>query len=149
MISRRSFATLLGLSPVAAPLAAKAAVDKEIASLVGLSGAIAPTAEYGNGAFGPSAIGGNEYLKIRIAAAEYAKLMGLPEFVRENMRRSSGYVSALDPDLAAKRSWSMSVKILTQRERNLERQIEAVQHGAWHSRASMTFKTLTGWEWPW
>ncbi len=150
MISRRGFATLLGLGPVVAPLAAKATVDKEIASLAGMSG-IAPAFEHGTGLYGAPTpqCSMDYYAKTKIAASEYIKLSGLPEFVQESLRRQSQYVNALDPDIAAKRSWSMSVKILSQRERNLERGIEALHHGAWHSKRSMMFKTLTGWEWPW
>jgi hypothetical protein len=150
VISRRSFATLLGLAPMAAPVAAKAAMDAEIANLAGVSSVVAPAFEQSAGQYGAPAQGGMDYYaKTKIAASEYIKLSGLPEFVHENLRRQSQYVSGLDPDIAAKRSWSMSVKVLTQRERNLARGIEALHHGAWHSKRSMMFKTLTGWEWPW
>jgi hypothetical protein len=151
MISRRSFTALLGLSPLAGPVAAKAAVDAEIANLAGMGRNIAPAFQQSTGLYGaPSTLGGMDYYdKTKIAASEYIKLSGLPEFVQESLRRQSQYVGALDPDIAAKRSWSMSVKILTQRERNLERSVEALHHGAWHSKRSMMFKTLTGWEWPW
>ena len=146
-LSRRSFAKALGLAPVAAPLAAKAAADAEIAKLIGIS-SVAPQFEYGVSTAGvPQS--SFDYDKARIAAAQYAKNVGLPDFVRESMRRNSQYVGALDPDLAAKKSWSMSVKILTQRERNLERSIAALQYGALQSQGTMMFKKLTGWDWPW
>jgi hypothetical protein len=35
------------------------------------------------------------------------------------------------------------------RERNLERQIEAIQYGAWYQRGASVFQQLTGWRWPW
>lgn len=147
-LSRRSFAKYLGLTP----LAAKATADAEIARLAGISTGGAPSLQYAaSGGYGVpvGAAGPDDYNKARIAAAQYAKNVGLPEFVRESMRRNSQYVGALDVDLAAKRSWSMSVKILTQRERNLERNIEALQHGAWQSQGQMMFKKITGWDWPW
>ena len=89
------------------------------------------------------------YEQVKIAAAAYAKNVGLPSFVKEGLRRNSQYVGQLDPDLAAKRAWSMSVKILTQRERNLERQLEVIQYNAWQAQSSSLFKKLTGWDWPW
>ena len=146
-LSRRSFAKFLGLAPLAAPLAAKAATDSEIAKLAGVALDGAPALQYAPSYGTPS--GMDEYNKARIAAAEYTNLVGLPEFVKEQLRRNSQYVSCLDPDLAAKRSWSMSVKIMTQRERNYVRQLELLQHGSWHAKACSTFKSVTGWDWPW
>lgn len=145
MATRRSVIQLLGLAPVAAPLAAKAATDAQIAKLAGitLEGAAAA------GSYAPSPQGFDDYNKTRIAASEYAKLVGIPDFVKEQLRRNSQYVGVLDPDIAAKRSWSMSVKIATQRQRNYERQLELLQHTGWHARSAMAFKKLTGWDWPW
>jgi hypothetical protein len=146
-LSRRSFAKFLGLAPMAAPLAAKAATDSEIAKLAGVALEGAPSTQYAPGYGVP--VGMDEYNKARVAAADYARLVGVPEFVKEQLRRNSQYVSCLDPDLAAKRSWSMSVKIATQRERNYARQLELLDHSSWHARSGMAFKKLTGWDWPW
>ena len=149
-LSRRNFSRLLGLAPVTARLAAKAAADAEIAKLAGIVGSgSAPTFQASGGYGSPAPISSDDYLKTRIAAAHYAKIVGMPDFVKEMMRRNSQYVGQLDPDLAAKRSWSMSVKILTQRERNMERLIEQIEYGAWLSQGQSTFKKLTGWDWPW
>ena len=149
-LSRRRFTKALGLVPMVAPLAAKAAADAEIAKLVDIRPGAGPFQLGANNYGGPAAPSGlDDYAKARIAAADYVKHVGLPDFVRESFRRDAQYVSLLDPDIAAKRSWSMSVKILTQRERNLERRIEAMHHGAWQSNASLLFKRLTGWDWPW
>ena len=148
MISRRGVAKLLGLTPAALPLATKAAVDAEIGGLSGVSSRGAASIAYDSPNGFPST-SGTDYDKARLAAADYVKLMGVPDFARETMRRSAGYVGVLDADIAAHRSWSMSVKILTQRERNLDRQIESIAHTAWKSRRQSAFKALTGWEWPW
>jgi hypothetical protein len=139
---------MLGLAPAAAPLAAKGAADAQIAKLAGVVVEGASASQYaaptGAGFPGP-----DEYNKTRIAASEYVKMVGVPDFVTEQIRRESQYVSYLDPDLAAKRSWSMSVKIATQRQRNFERRMELLQHSGWQARSSMAFKKLTGWDWPW
>jgi hypothetical protein len=142
--SRRNILKLLGVTPAAAPLAAKAAADSEIAKLAGLALDSAPPRQYA-----PSYGMGEDYLKARVAAADYVKLLGVPDFVKEQLRRNAQYVSCLDPDLAAKRSWSMAVKIVTQRERNFERQLELLSHSSWHAKSMVAFKKITGWEWPW
>jgi hypothetical protein len=148
MTTRRSLIHLLGLAP-AAPLAAKMAVDKEIAKLSGVMGeGAAPAAHYG-ACMGGTPVQSISYGKLRIAASQYAKSVGLPEFVLEQLRRNSSYVGVLDPDLAAKRSWSMCVKIAEQRERNLARAIEQFEFSGRYEKASMAFKALTGWDWPW
>jgi hypothetical protein len=135
---------MIGLAPVAAsPLAAKAASDSQIAKLVGIvDGAGSPKWSAPTG--GPA-----DWNKTRVAASEYMKFVGIPDFVREQVWRESQYVSYLDPDLAAKRSWSMSVKVLTQRQRNFERRMEQLQHSGTQARAAMAFQKLTGWDWPW
>ena len=45
----------------------------------------------------------------------------LPDWLDDELRERNRYVGYLDPDIAAKRSWSMAVKIATQRERNIAR----------------------------
>lgn len=147
-LSRRNFTKFLGLAPMAAPLAAKAATDAQIAKLAGVATEAAPALQYSAG-FGSPVQEVGDYNKARIAAADYAKLMGVPDFVRDQLWRQAQYVGCLDPDLAAKRSWSMSVKIATQRQRNFERQLEVIQHSSWQARSSVAFKKLTGWDWPW
>jgi hypothetical protein len=148
MIGRRSVLKLLGLAPAAAPLAAKAAADAEIAKLTGIN--VGASAGFYPTHPGPGgSLGFDEYNKLKIAAAGYSEVGGIPEFVREQLWRNAQYVSYLDPDLASKRSWSMAVKIQTQRERNFQRQLESVRYSGRHATASMAFKKLTGWDWPW
>jgi len=122
------------------------------ASIAKLAGVIVEGSATGLGtaAIGgvPQALDPNSYVKTRISAAQYIRMFGVPEFVDEAFRRNSLYVGTLDPDIAAKKSWSMSVKILTQRQRNYERQLEFVQHTARHHKMAAAFKTLTGWDWP-
>lgn len=147
-LSRRKFTALLGLAPAAAPLAAKAAADAGIGQLVGIRD-LAPPVAYGAGGMSAPPSQLDDYARSQIAAADYVRMFGVPDFVKENTRRNCGYISALDPDIACKRSWSMSVKIATQRQRNYERSIEQMQHSAWHTKARAGFKTLAGFDWPW
>lgn len=143
-MNRRGFFKLLGVAPVAA----KAAADAEIAKVTTLgNGFVAP--HLLQGANGGGFPGSSSFDNNRLAAAAYMKLKGLPEHVREQLWRNATYVGALDPDLAALKSFSMSVKILTQRERNFQRALEAQEHSFWYARASGLFRAATGWDWPW
>ena len=148
MTNRRSFLKLIRFAPTA-PLAAKAAADAHIAKMAGVALDVAPAHAYGASGVAPQPMGSAEWERTQIAAADYVKLFGLPEFVRENMWRNSQYVGALDPDLAAKRSWSMSVKIAEQRQRNFKRNMEQLQYNAWHSKGKSAFKAISGFDWPW
>lgn len=145
-MNRRSILRLIGLSP-AAPMAAKVALDTEVARLAGLQAGAGPFQYSGGGAPASSSDGGG-YERSQVAAAEYVRAIGVPDFVRDTLMRQSQYVSFLDPDLAAKRSWSMSVKILTQRQRNYERAVEAVFYQSRHAVARTAFRKFTGWDWP-
>jgi hypothetical protein len=139
---RRAFGAIGGLA--ATPIAAKEAIDKKIAE-VAINGGVmlAPPKEVA-GAL-PDA---GEWIDRYVPVANYIKMLGVPDFVREHYRRTSTYVAALDPDIAALRSFSMSVKILMQRERNLERMLESLEYQGKQSRASTAFKAVTGWVWP-
>src|SRR5579872_7285530 len=89
---RRGFLRVLGASP----LAAKAAVDAEIAALTGTM-----TSEVGNAAVGLSygpppsnCISEMPYERRLIGAAEYVKMFGLPEHVEADYRDNARYVAA-------------------------------------------------------
>ncbi len=82
------------------------------------------------------------------SVARHVALFGFPPHVEEAIRRNSKWVQLLDPDIAAKRSWSMSVKILTQQERNYQREIERMRELGWFEMAQEKFKNLVGFEWP-
>ena len=115
MTSRRSVLQLIGLSPVAAPLAAKAARDKAIGELSGITNMPYGAPMPGIGA-SPS-LGQDDWKKkvLRFLAEK-----AIPEWLDEELRERHKQVGFLDPDIACKRSWSMNVKIATQRERNIE-----------------------------
>lgn len=147
--SRRGVLKLLGMAP-AAPLAVKAQVDAEIASLVGVRANRAPGLPYALHSLGPmSGPGAKQDGGISWEhASDYLKAFGTPDMVKEVLFRQSQCVYELDPDIAAKRSWSMSVKMLTQRQRNYERALEAYHFNGRLSRMRKIFRQMTGWDWP-
>jgi hypothetical protein len=113
------------------PLAAKGAVDQAVAGLTGIGG----TASQGLGSRWSggdvptiSAVRGRTALDIAKAALQ----LPIPDWRVEQIKKECSYVSVLDPDIAALRSFSMSAKILMQRERNIEWRLD-------HSKNSHTF----------
>lgn len=147
--SRRKALGLIGTVPVGGALAAKAELDATVSSQAGLiKGILAPGGAPIGNAY-PQGYSGGDWRKPYLIAAEYAKAVGLPEHVKSNMRERARFVDALDPDLAAKRSWSMSVKIATQRERNYQREVDRIKKDADQYRAALLLKETVGWEWPW
>lgn len=151
--NRRSFLGLLGVGAASAPLAAKAVADQQIASLSGIqtSGLFAGYAGLDCGApaeqgsLGPYI----PYEKRVIGAADYVKMFGLPKVVEEQLRKHAKYVHGLDIDIATKKSWSMSVKIMTQQQRNYERQVADIAKQSVRQRGLSMIKNTLGFEWPW
>jgi hypothetical protein len=149
--SRRTFFGLMG----AAPIAAKAAAEAEIAKGAGL---IAWNG-LGNGAMGlpygsPCEPAGStgpyiSYEKRLMGAADYIKMFGIPEIMDYELRDRSRSVNYLDPDIACKASWSMSVKLMTQRQRNYERELLRIEKSGWQQRGREKLKTFLGFDWPW
>lgn len=109
---------LLGLSPLAAPLAAKAATDKAIGELSGIQpigyASALPSLSGGE----PTASSSDSWKK---KVLRFIANRALPDWLDEELRERNRVVGYLDPDIACKRSWSMNVKITTQRERNIQR----------------------------
>lgn len=141
MIARRSFFR----ATVAAPLAAKAAVDEAVGSAAGLNGGTlgAPLSfGYGN----PANINGQS-ADPRPKILSWLKRFGIPTHDRERIWEECRYVNMLDPDLAAKRSWSMGVKIATQRRRNYDRRLAGAMKQAGWNEARRLFTEKSGFEW--
>jgi hypothetical protein len=88
------------------------------------------------------------YPKRVLGAANYIKMFGVPEFVEYELRDQSKYVQCLDPDIACKKSWSMSVKIMTQKERNYQKSLERINKSEWQQNKRNAIKTILGFEWP-
>jgi hypothetical protein len=136
MIARRSLFRAL----VAAPLAAKAAVDKAVANAAGV-------AETGltPGYLGCPASTGDAHQASTVLS--WLKVFGLPEFERERIWNESQHVSHLDADIAAKRSWSMSVKIAHQRQRNFHQRLASAERHLVHQVKRDEMAKATGWSW--
>ena len=153
--NRRRFLSLLGVGAAAGPLAVKAATDAEIGSSMGMLSikGFGSTALGLAGFSGPPAQaqqGPNiSYEKRLIDAADYIKMFGVPEVMEFELRDQARYVGSFDPDIACKQSWSMAVKIMTQRERNYQRAVERVEKSGWQQRKRSALKTILGFEWPW
>lgn len=120
-LARRAF---LKLAPGAA-LAGKVTADQAISQAAGINFGMTSSAA----AMHPGAAPRADASVFKRAITFIGK-QGIPDFKRESLFWESRFVNALDPDLAAKRSWSMSVKIMTQRQRNLDRLMEA-EHKRW------------------
>lgn len=151
--SRRRFFGIMG----AGSIAAKATVDSSIAELAGVTrttGLGDSSMNLFTGAGVSDAIKGTaepvlSYGQKAMAAAQYVKQFGLPKALEEHMRDESKYVTCLDPDIACKASWSMSVKIMTQRERNFQKRLKMIEAQSKIQGARMVLEKVLKFEWPW
>lgn len=140
MTSRRSFLRVLGLTPVAAPLAAKAAADKAASDLIGLGSMPSPSPGYGIS--GGSPVQTVQDWKTKVL--RFLSSATLPDWVEEELRYRNRFVGYIDPDIACKRSWSLNVKIATQRDRNIERSRLEVREGPRRGLRSREFEEKYG-----
>lgn len=160
MATRRGFLGFLGIGAAAGPLAAKAAADAAIGEVAGLAklGGLPTSATLGQGAAmlgdrcSPSVAKMDQYIpyedRWRIVAG-VLKTTGVPDFVDREWRDRARHVACLDPDIACKRSWSMAVKIQTQRERNYQRLREVAESMPFFIDKKSAFEKLFGFAWPW
>jgi len=149
--NRRRFLSLLGVGTAAGPLAAKAAAESQIADMMNIK-AIGAFGGVGAGLPGQPAeqSGGNvPYAKRMIGASEYVKMFGVPQVIDEGLRQNSRWINGLDCDIACKKSWSMSVKVMTQRQRNYEKILESLHKMGWRQKSLDALKSVMGFEWPW
>lgn len=85
-----------------------------------------------------------------VLARRYLNTFGkLPDFVEENLRDRARGVNYLDPDIACKKTWSLNVKIMAQRERNYQQLLDRYKDIGNYDSASSAFTKLTGFIWPW
>lgn len=150
---RRKFLALLGIGAASAPLAAKTALDEEVVKQVGLNttsfvGGAPSMSGLGNSAPMSAPTSSTSYQQALNKSSAYVKLMGLPKGLEKEFRQRAQYIHALDPDIAVKRSWSMSVKLMTQRERNYQRQIEALHSTADYYNLRDKLAQMLGFQWP-
>ncbi|MGY3393456.1 hypothetical protein ACVWW6_006047 [Bradyrhizobium sp. USDA 3311] len=153
MATRRRFLALLGVGSVSAPIAAKAAAEAEAAKLAGISGGLSAGA---GGSLpstcAPSADSGLRWLPYEERLekiALYVRTVGLPRVVEQEFWERARSVTALDPDIAGKRSWSLAAKIHEQRQRNYRRLLDEIEARPVQLAKRSAFQKLLGFELPW
>jgi hypothetical protein len=163
MISnRRGFVRLLGVGTVSAPLAAKEALDGEILKLTSagsnassLASSMQPFSDGNPSAEMPppgtvEGSTGAPWVHPNIRMADYIRVFGrVPEHIERDIRERAKSVYCLDPDIANKRAWSVSVKILTQQQRNYDREFELYKRRGWYESMQQNFYKLFGFRWSW
>lgn len=151
MIGRRKVLGLLGIGTVSAPLAAKELMDADIASLAIRSDEQPPLSPAGPLSHMGMKVkrSSEEKDNLYTQALRFVSQHGVPEHIDAEIRDSTRLVYALDPDIACKRSWSMSVKIQEQRQRNYERRINEINDRNKYRKASEAFEKKFGFKWPW
>jgi hypothetical protein len=130
-IARRSILRMFA----SAPLVAKATADKAVANLTGIAseglqygGGCAPSGE------GPKPHEFAAFLRNAVARREIETIL---------YREQERMVGAIDPDLAALRSFSLNAKITFQRQRNVARRLEEMQRPySWDRIADMVRNPL-------
>src|SRR5438132_75451 len=88
------------------------------------------------------------YGQRRAQAKQWLRITGIPDALLQRIKKDCDRVSSLDPDIAAKRSWSMAVKVITQRERNIQRAVESYTENNDYYGMRLTMTKLLGFEWP-
>lgn len=112
-MQRRSFLGLLGMAPVAAPMAAKAAIERADAELVGVTL---------NGVAKDSMLVSVGHTERSMLAKAASVLNGVvPDWKKRQLREEAKSVRYISPDVATLRSVSLSSKIRIQRERDYNR----------------------------
>jgi hypothetical protein len=119
---RRAFLQFLGMAPVAGPIAAKGALEAVQAGMAGV--ATAPFGPSGGVAAEPTGYPPNGIDETAMLRQAY-KLPGLRDELTSLIYQEHRRVGFLDPDIANKRSFSLAAKITFQRQREVERGIEA------------------------
>lgn len=144
--TRRKFMSMVGVGAAASPLAVKRAADQ---AAMGLTGVKVSTPDRDAAGAVPEweTSNNDKYLN----TADFIQAFGLPEVIRREIWQEAGdRIYYLDPDLAVKRSWSLSVKFQEQRQRNYKRAIASIQERANEKRARALLKSTTGIDyWPW
>ncbi len=140
--TRRRFFSFMGASPLAAHIAA----EKGMAEVIGInaSGLGNPNA---SGA--PLGGGDDSYRDQVITSGRFVQTFGIPEVIDATIREQARWVASLDPDIANKRSWSMAVKVMTQRQRNYDREINRIKRRSSHFGGLAALRKILGFEWPW
>jgi hypothetical protein len=142
--TRRRFFSLAGATPIAAKVAADSAV---LGLVVGPVENASLSLSYG----GPPASVTDEtpYERRVIGASDYVRMFGVPEVLEFELRDRSRHVYSIETDIANKRSWSVSVKVAVQRQRNYDREVEKISRSGFVARGRGALKKFLGFDWPW
>jgi hypothetical protein len=148
--TRRRFMALVAPVIASTSLAAKAAADEAIGAAAGLAAtnglraagpAFGINAQQEPGEAGSAALAWENRV---IGTSDYFRVVGVPDFVKEIHRANAKYVHGLDPDIACKKSWSMSVKIMTQRQRNYDQSIAVMFRQDWFVKERAALSRILG-----
>lgn len=123
MLNRRKVMGMLGVGVAAGPAVARGAVgaleNQQLVRTVGYANA-------------PNTVTGGILGDQIIDSAEHARKMAsffargvFPEFFERELREQAKQINGFDVDILAKKSWSDSVKIQEQRERNYQKLLES------------------------
>lgn len=125
-MNRRGALKLFGMAPVMTKkLAGKLASDAAIGQLAGIS-----AVNHGSPSEGVAPSGGPHDWKVKLK--QWLKLKEpIPAWWEDNIRARCQFVHSIDIDIANKKSWSMAVKVATQRERNVQRELKALERNMW------------------
>lgn len=127
-VGRRKFLGLIGLSPIAAKAAADELTIRAASGGMPMIGNIPPYyGGIGSQTAIPNALMGPQE-PYWAKPLRWFKTNGIPDWKDRELRTQARSYFTLDPDIAAKRSWSASVKMQEQFERNYQRLVENTKH---------------------
>lgn len=141
-MNRRGFLSALARTPVVGALAGKMLADDAMAKLAGvqLSGMTSGAAPLGSYSTGPDPTPKDWARGLRDAATR--------KRVEAMMYELERAVYQLDPDLVAKRSFSLNAKIVFQRQRNVARRLAELQEDYHYRRLSNVLNDFLGFRLP-
>ena len=123
MLSRRTIMRAIGLAPAA--LVTKEALDLKsvkLTTMVGLAGDLSPVS---SGHYNNSITAADRGLfRLKLAMPDFRAHLESVLYEQERI------VAGIDYDIASKRSFSVAAKVTFQRQRNVERRLQA---GSWGS----------------
>lgn len=129
-MNRRGALKLFGMAPVMTKkLAGKLASDAATGQLSGISAVHHGPPHHVPPSEGVAISGSSDW---RVKLKQWLKLKEpVPPWWEDSIRHRCQYVHSLDVDIANKKSWSMAVKVVTQRERNVQRELKALERNMW------------------
>jgi hypothetical protein len=151
-MKRRSFLGLLGVAPLAAKQVLDESIMRQTGMTIGTQGSDVSGGLPQGGSTMPGQLGNlRQYVPYGERVERASRLMrwwGIPKEVKEQVWLQARWVHQLDPDIASKRSWSMSYKALVQRERNYHRILDGIDGQATAGRIRKNLEEFFGFEWP-